>query len=196
MSRMDEALRRAGHSAAISLAPAPSALSGAEEPDSASADLVEPVVELDEYAAEVPVDDRPVDDRRPDPAAVSDSAVSDSEVEAMHAFGRVLTSLPDADARARVLRWATESFVEGGLQPACCERAAASGRLSTNSMIQGFVADFQQLVRDWHGCLDYPDSGTSGARPGSSAESAETAEKILLGDLCALRGDVAPTDVT
>ena len=187
---MDEALRRAGHSAALSLAPAP--------PDSTSTDLVEPVVDLDDYVAEVSVDAHRVEDRHIDDRPVEDRlpAASDVEVEAMHAISQVLTGLSDTDARARVLRWATESFVEGGLQPACCERAAASGRLSTNSMIQGFVEDFQQLVRDWHGCLDYPDSGTSGARPGSSAESAETAEKILLGDLCALRGDVAPTDVT
>jgi hypothetical protein len=156
VSRMDEALRRAGHSAAISLAPAPT--------DSASAHLVEPVIELDDYVAEVSVDarhvdDRHVDDRAPEPPAVSDSADGDgdAEVEAMHAISRVLTGLPNADARARVLRWAAESFVEGGLQPACCERAAASGRLSANSMIHSFVADFQQLVRDWHGCFDHPD---------------------------------------
>jgi|SRR5229473_1600613 len=177
---MDEALRRAGHSAAVSLAPAPPALSGIEGPDlsevegldSLSADPVQPLIELDDYVPEVSVDallvddrhvddrhvdDRHVDDRPPEPPAVSDSAVSDSEVEAMHAISRVLTGLPDTDARARVLRWAAESFIEGGLRPACCERAAASGRLSATSMIHGFVADFQQLVRDWHGCFDHPD---------------------------------------
>ena len=156
VSRIDEALRRAGHSAAVSFAPAPPALSGVEGSDSVSADLVERTVELDDYVAEVSVDardeDRHVDDRPP-----GLPAVSDLEVEAMHAISRVLTGLPDADARARVVRWATESFVEGGLQPACCERAAASGRLSVNSMLHSFVADFQKLVREWHGCFDHPD---------------------------------------
>ena len=160
VSRMDEALRRAGHSAAITVAPAPAALSGVEGADSLSANVMKPVADLDGYVAEV-ADARHLDDRPPEPPAVSNSAASDSdiesEMEAMHAISGVLTSLPDADMRSRVLRWAVESFVEGGLLPACCERAAASGQLSANSMIHGFVTDFQQLVRDWHGCVDYPD---------------------------------------
>src|SRR2546426_6827503 len=117
VSRMDEALRRAGHSAAISLSTAPPARSGVEEPDSPSADLVKPVVELDGYVAEVSVDARHLDDGHADDGHADDRpaappAVSDSEVEAMHTISRVLTGLADADARARVLRWATESFNE------------------------------------------------------------------------------------
>jgi hypothetical protein len=156
LSHMDEALRRAGHSAAVSLDPAPPPLSAIDGSDS-SADLVEQVAELNEHVSEVSFGTRDVDDL-PDPQAAGRSATSDSDIEsemnAMHAINQVLTGLPDADARGRVLRWAVESFAAGGLLPACCEQAATSGRLPANSMIHGFVADFQQLVREWHGCFD------------------------------------------
>ena len=60
------------------------------------------------------------------------------ESQAVGEIGAILSRIADPALRAQVLREATELY------------ASSTARASMPSMIDSFVRDFQQLVRDWN----------------------------------------------
>lgn len=136
MSRIDEALRKIEPRATVAVDP--------NGPDFLSEEFFQRVVELDDYIAE-----DLIGAGRPEQASVDLS-----ELEAMQALSETLGGLADPDARARVLRWMNESFGQDERPPSGREREPARERESVVSMIHDFVADFQQLAKDWDACGD------------------------------------------
>jgi hypothetical protein len=62
-----------------------------------------------------------------------------AEIEAMAAIGRALADLPDAAARARVIRWAQERFDPGGASRSAAPAAeAADPTLEVESLADVF----------------------------------------------------------
>jgi len=84
---------------------------------------------------------------------VPSAAPTRAESAAMTAIGDALATLNDPAERVRVLEWANERF-GGGAAPTVVSQPRPAASESVASLLAGFVADFQQLVREWHGHFD------------------------------------------